>query len=51
MPHELASALQQTSGVGDLGPTEEPDVDVSGESIHISKRRLTDTRGRMAVMQ
>ena len=51
MAHELASAFQQTLGIGNLGATKEPDIDVSFEGIDIGKCRVTDTRGRMAIMQ
>ena len=51
MAHELASAFQQALGIGNLGATKEPDIDVSFEGIDIGECRVTDTRGRMAIMQ
>jgi len=51
MAHELAGACQQALRIGNLGTTEEPDIDVSCEGIDIGERRITDTRGRMAIMQ
>ena len=52
MAHELASAFQQTLGIGNLGATKEPDIDVSFEGIDIGERRITlHTRsdGRRAI--
>jgi len=51
MAHELSSAFQQTLGVGNLGPTKEPDIDVSFEGIDVGESRITYTRGWMAIMQ
>jgi len=49
--HELASAFQQPLGIGKLGATKEPDIDMTCEGIDIGECRITDTRGRMAIMQ
>ena len=49
--HELASALQQAIWIGDLGATEEPDVDVSFEGVDIGECPILYTSGRMAIMQ
>ena len=38
-------------GIGKLGATKEPDIDVSCEGIDIGECRITYTRGRMAIMQ
>src|SRR5437660_7503477 len=51
MAHELASAFQQALGIGNLGATKEPDIDVSSERIDIRECRITYARGRMAIMQ
>ena len=51
MPHKLAGALEQTVGIRDLCPKEEPDVDVIPEGVDVSERRITDTRRRMAIME
>ena len=51
MAHELSSAFQQTLGIGNLGPTKEPDIDVSLEGIDVGECRITYTRGWMAIMQ
>src|SRR5262245_59731635 len=51
MAHELAGAFQQSLGIGDLSAAKEPDIDVRPERIDIGERRITHTRGRMAIMQ
>src|SRR5207253_11004471 len=51
MAHELASAFQQALGIGNLGATKEPDINVSFEGIDIGECRITYARGRMAIMQ
>src|SRR5262245_66650077 len=51
MAHELAGAFQQALGISKLGATKEPDIDVGFEGIDIGERRITYTRGRMAIRQ
>src|SRR5262245_21203786 len=51
MTHELASAFQQTLGIGDLGAAKEPDIDMSLECIDITKCRIRHACGRMAIVQ
>src|SRR6516164_626029 len=51
MAHELASAFQQALGIGNLGTTKEPHIDMSFEGIDIGECRITYTRSRMAIMQ
>jgi hypothetical protein len=51
MAHELARAFQQANGIGYLRAAKEPDIDVSFEGIDIGECRISDTRGRMAIMQ
>ena len=51
MAHELASALQNTMGIGNLGATKEPDIDVSFEYVDIAECRIIYARRRMTVMQ
>src|SRR5262245_65303348 len=51
MAHELAGAFQQALGISKLGATKEPDIDVGFEGIDVGERRITYTRGRMAIMQ
>jgi hypothetical protein len=49
--HELASAFQQTLGIGNLRTTKESDINVSFERIDLAEGRISYTRRRMAVMQ
>lgn len=49
--HEFPSAFQQAFRIGKLGTPKEPDVDMSRKRVDIGKRRVTNTRGWMAVMQ
>jgi hypothetical protein len=51
MAHELSSALKQAIGVGKLGATKEPDIDVSFEGIGVGERCVPYTCGGMTVMQ
>ena len=51
MAHELASAFQQTRGIGNLRATKESDINVSFERIDIAECRISHTRSRMAIMQ
>jgi hypothetical protein len=44
-------AFQQALGIGKLGATKEPDIDVTREGIDIRECRITDTRGRVAIVQ
>ena len=41
MAHELAGAYQQALGIGNLGATKEPDIDVSFEGIDIGADSYT----------
>jgi hypothetical protein len=47
MAHELTGAFQQTVRIGNLGTTEEPDIDVSFKCIDVAECRIADTGGRM----
>ena len=51
MTHKPASTLQEAIWMGNLGAPEEADIYMSLEGIDVCKGRVTDTRGRMAVMQ
>jgi hypothetical protein len=51
MAHELARAFQQAKGIGYHRAAKEPDIDVSFECIDIGECRVSDTRGRMAIVQ
>jgi hypothetical protein len=48
MSHELAGAFKQAIGIGKLGATKKPDIDMGFEGIGVSECRVPDTRGRMA---
>ncbi len=51
MAHEFARALQQLFRIGKFGAAEETHVDVSVESVDLPEGRITDTGGRVAVVQ
>src|SRR5687767_7264022 len=51
MAHELAGAFQQALRIGNLGAQKKPDIDVSREGIYIGECRITDTRGRLVIVQ
>lgn len=49
--HELACAFQETIRIGNLGSAEEPNIDVSLESVDVCKGRVSHACGGTAVMQ
>src|SRR5262245_9596590 len=51
MPHELATAFQQTVCIGEFGATKEPDVHVILERIDVTECRIPDTGRWMTIMQ
>jgi hypothetical protein len=51
MAHELAAAFQQAGGIGELGATKEPNIDVGLERIDIGECCVIQTHGRMAIVQ
>src|SRR5262249_54763432 len=49
--HPLAGTLQQPGGVIEHSAMEEADIRVGAEGIDVTKRRIVDARGGMAVVQ
>jgi len=50
MAHQLASAFQQTRGIGNLNTAKESDINVRFERIDIAERRIRYARSWMAIV-
>ena len=51
MTHEPAGAFQHARGIGDLGATKEPDIDMRLEDVDVGKCCVTYTGRWMAIVQ
>jgi hypothetical protein len=51
MPHELASALQQSGGIRQRCALKEPHVYVRSEYVDVAEGRISQTRNRTPVVQ
>jgi hypothetical protein len=51
VPHAFAGAFQQAGGVVERRSVEEANIHMNTESIDVPKRRITDARIGMAIVQ
>jgi hypothetical protein len=51
VPHAFAGALQKSGRIVEHCPVEEADIRMSAEGVDVPERRVSHTRGGMAIMQ